>query len=67
MGTREKAIKSAKKTLASQGGRPEAIAYKRRLERLGHTVFTPYYQPRILFQNGKHITLKWGTWNIITP
>ena len=44
----------------------EAIAHKRRLERLGRTVFTPYYQPRILFQNGKHITLKWGTWNIIT-
>ena len=43
----------------------EAVAQKQELERLGATVFTPYYQPRILFQNGKHITLKWGTWNLI--
>jgi hypothetical protein len=40
----------------------EAIAQKRRLERLGQTVFTPYYQPRTLRQNGLSVG---GTWNII--
>jgi len=43
----------------------QAIAQKRRLERLGHTVFTPYYQPHTLFHNGEFIPVKGGTWNII--
>jgi hypothetical protein len=34
MGTREKAIKSAKKTLASQGGRPKAAVVEALVDRL---------------------------------